>query len=255
MKAVNILFPAVLIALSFSLVPAAAPQVTGAPITWQEAMTREGQTVTVETMIVNVYDPESRGQGGPVRLNTDRDFRNSLNIIFHKKDRSGIDQGFGDPDRFRGKTVRVRGRVSKFRDQMQLTVSRPDQIEIVETALAPPTEQVISPARSRITGTAVTWQEAMKMEGQTVTVETRIVNVFDPESRGEGGPVRLNTDRDHRTSLNIIFHKKDRSGVDRGFGDPDQYQGKTVRVRGRVSAFRDQMQLTIPGPDQIEILD
>ncbi len=96
-------------------------------ITWQEAMDRVGETVTVEAEIIGFYDPATRGGAGPVRLNTDRDWDNSLAIIFFNKDGQ-----FGDPARFDGKTVRARGRVQTFRDSVQLRVFGPDAIEIVD---------------------------------------------------------------------------------------------------------------------------
>ncbi len=96
-------------------------------ITWQEAMDRIGDTVTVDATIVNVYDPAARGKKGPVKLNTDRNWNDSLTIVlFNKNDQ------FGDPARFNGKRVRARGKVSTYQDAVQLTVFGPDDIEIVE---------------------------------------------------------------------------------------------------------------------------
>ncbi len=119
---------------------------------------------------------------------------------------------------------------------------------------APAAEEAPAP-RSRAAGAAITWQEAMRREGQTVTVEARIVSVYDPESRGRGGPVKLNTDRDFKTSLTIIFYKKDRSGRDQGFGDLSRFEGKTVRVTGKVSDYQGQKQLTVSNSSQIEVID
>ena len=105
----------------------AAERPRGDAITWQEAMDRVGDTVTVEAKIIGFYDPATRDGAGPVRLNTDRDWDNSLAIIFFNKDGQ-----FGDPARFDGKTVRARGRVQTFRDSVQLRVFGPDAIEIVD---------------------------------------------------------------------------------------------------------------------------
>ncbi len=99
----------------------------GAAITWQEAMDKVGQTVTVEAQIVNVYDPAARGSSGPVKLNTDRDWDTSLTIVLFNKDGQ-----FGDPARFNGKTIRATGKVSVYRDSTQLTVFGPDTIKIVD---------------------------------------------------------------------------------------------------------------------------
>jgi len=112
--------------------PARPGQKTSAPaptdtVTWQEAMDRVGETVTVEAEIVSVYDPAERGRSGPVKLNTDRDWSTSLTIILFNKDGK-----FGDPSRFDGRKIRARGKVSTYQDSVQLTVFGPDTIEIVD---------------------------------------------------------------------------------------------------------------------------
>ncbi|MEA1928586.1 MAG: HAD family acid phosphatase [Candidatus Auribacterota bacterium] len=96
-------------------------------ITAEEALTRVGEKVVVETEIVSVYDPASRGKGGPVKLNTSRDWNKGLTIVIFNKDGS-----FGDPSRFDGKKVRATGKVGTYRDAVQLTISKPDDIEVIE---------------------------------------------------------------------------------------------------------------------------
>jgi len=90
----------------------------------------------------------------------------------------------------------------------------------------------------------------MDRVGQTVTVEAQIVSVYDPAERGRTGPVKLNTDRDWNTSLTIVLFNKDGQ-----FGDPARFNGKTIRATGKVSIYRDSTQLTVFGPDTIEIVD
>ncbi len=127
--------PAVPAATGQSSSPAADPipaESAGNAITWQEAMDRVGDNVTVEAEIVGFYDPEARGQGGPVRLNTDRDYRNSLTVVFYKKSRDGEDRGFGDPSRFEGRKIRARGKVTTFRESVQLSIFAPSDIEIID---------------------------------------------------------------------------------------------------------------------------
>ena len=96
-------------------------------ITPEEAIDKVGEKVMVETEIVSVYDPASRGKGGPVKLNTSRDWNEGLTIILFNKDGS-----FGDPSRFDGKKVRATGKVGTYHDTVQLTIGGPDDIEIVE---------------------------------------------------------------------------------------------------------------------------
>jgi 5'-nucleotidase (lipoprotein e(P4) family) len=109
---------------------------------------------------------------------------------------------------------------------------------------------VSAPPRARSGESAITWQEAMDRVGQTVTVEAQIVSVYDPAERGRTGPVKLNTDRDWKTSLTIILFNKDGQ-----FGDPSRFDGKTVRAKGKVSIYQDSVQLSVFGPDTIEIVD
>ena len=96
-------------------------------ITWQEALGEVGKNVVVEAEIVSVYDPAPRGKGGPVKLNTDYNWQESLTILLFNKDGE-----FGDPARFKGKKVRVSGKVGIYQDTTQLTVAGPDDIEIVK---------------------------------------------------------------------------------------------------------------------------
>jgi 5'-nucleotidase (lipoprotein e(P4) family) len=103
----------------------AAPKLE--PITPEAALDKVGENVLVEAEIVSVYDPASRGKGGPVKLNTSRDWNEGLTIILFNKDGS-----FGDPARFDGKKVRASGKVGTYNDAVQLTIKTPDDIEIVE---------------------------------------------------------------------------------------------------------------------------
>jgi len=97
---------------------------------------------------------------------------------------------------------------------------------------------------------AITPEEAMDKVGENVMVETEIVSVYDPASRGKGGPVKLNTSRDWNEGLTIILFNKDGS-----FGDPSRFDGKKVRATGKVGTYNDAVQLTIGGPDNIEIIE
>ena len=105
----------------------AAPRSSSGPITAEEAKSRVGDRVTVETKVVSFYDPLERGGKGPVKLNTGYDYKNSLTIIYFDKEGA-----YGDPARFKGRTVRAKGKVGTYRDAVQLTVYSPDDLEIVE---------------------------------------------------------------------------------------------------------------------------
>ncbi len=110
----------------------AAPQSSSGALTWQEAMTRVGETVTVEAEIVKIYDPEERGKGGPVKLNVDQDFKTSLTICYYKKNKDESDAGFGDPGKFLFKKVRVKGKVEDYKGAKQIMLRSPGDIEVVK---------------------------------------------------------------------------------------------------------------------------
>ncbi|MCX6349854.1 MAG: hypothetical protein NTV79_10220 [Candidatus Aureabacteria bacterium] len=109
----------------------AAPSAGGA-LTWQAAMTKIGENVIVEAEIIRVYDPETTGKGGPVKLNVDQDYKTSLTIAYYKKDRGGNDAGFGDPVKFLYKKVRVKGTVTDYQGSKQIMLKSPSDIEIVK---------------------------------------------------------------------------------------------------------------------------
>lgn len=122
----------VLVEVAAGPAPVRETEPASGAITWQEALNRLGQDVVVEAKIVKTYDPERRGKKGPVKLNTDADYRKSLTIAFYKKDRNGNDLGFGDSERFYNKTVRVRGKVSEYQGSKQIMLKSPSDIEIIE---------------------------------------------------------------------------------------------------------------------------
>ena len=95
-------------------------------LTWQEAMKKTGQKVTVEAEIVNVYDPGKSGKKGPVKLNVDSNWKESLTFILFNRDGK-----FGDPTQFLHKKVRVTGVVGEYRGSPQIKVESPSNIKIL----------------------------------------------------------------------------------------------------------------------------
>lgn len=260
---------------------AKAPGEEPQALTWQEAMTRKGRFVVVEAVVVQVYDPASRGRKGPIKLNTDRDYKKSLTFVLNN-----ADNRFGDPGQYRNQTVRVRGTVSEYRGSLEIKVEKPSDITIVSASSGPaaaaaeeesPSEATdaevaeagdeeaaeaedeevaagVEETASAPAGEALTWQEAMNRMGETVTVEATIVNVYDPEAKGKTGPVKLNTDRDWDNSLTIVFFKAGRDGGDAGFPPPSQFLNRKVRVTGKVAEYKGAKQIMLSGPDQIAIV-
>nr|HPQ66909.1 hypothetical protein [bacterium] len=215
------------------------------------------------------------------KLNVDRNWRDSLTFVLFNRDGK-----FGNPGRFLNQVVRVRGMVGDYKGAVQIKVESPGDIEIVtpdsegpseestgteadvvaagdesisadseeSAAEAPEVESVEEAPAEETSSSAITWQEAVKKIGQQVTVEATIVSVYDPAARGKGGPVKLNTDRNWKESLTIVFYAKSRSGMDQGFGNPGRFLNKKVRVTGEVSEHQGAPQIMLRNPSQIEVI-
>jgi len=106
--------------------PAQKAQAPSGTISWREAMDRLGEEVVVEARIVSYYDPKAKGRKGPAKLNTDYNYRNSLAIAYYQ------DKGFPPPQEFKGKLVRVKGKVSEYRGSKQIMLKSPSDIMVVE---------------------------------------------------------------------------------------------------------------------------
>ena len=92
-------------------------------ITWKEAMGKVGENVLVEGTIVKVYVPDR----GPAKLNFDENWRESLTVAVFGAEK------FGDlRSSYLDKKVRVSGKVDKWRDSVQIKVSDPSQIQVIE---------------------------------------------------------------------------------------------------------------------------
>ena len=103
---------------------------------------------------------------------------------------------------------------------------------------------------------ALTWEEAMKLPiGTQVTVQAKIVSVYDPATRGKGGPVKLNVDRNWRESLTFVFYAKDRQGNSNGFPAPNSFLNKTVLVNGELGEHNEARQMMLRSPSQIQFAD
>ncbi len=116
---------------------------------------------------------------------------------------------------------------------------------LVALAGAAGAEAPINPDEGR---PQVQWQEARQVIGKVAFVCGKCINV----NTTGGGITFVNFDeRRPARFAGVIF--KDNLPK---FKDPKSaYQGKILRLRGTVSAFKDQPQIVLTSPDQIEILD
>ena len=92
------------------------------------------------------------------------------------------------------------------------------------------------------------WSDARKAVGENAFISGKVINV------GSAGRVNfLNFDTQRPPEFVVIVFGDSLEN----FPQPLQetYDGKIVRVRGRVSLFRDNPQIIVTSPDQIEILD
>jgi DNA/RNA endonuclease YhcR with UshA esterase domain len=120
-----------LLALAVGAQPIRADDASAKPITPAEAAKKVGEKVTMEMEV------KSLGGRGPYFLNSEADYKDAKNFtVFIPTDavekfkKANID----DPSsHFKGKTVRVTGTVSLYREKPQIKVEDPEQIKIVET--------------------------------------------------------------------------------------------------------------------------
>ncbi len=94
-------------------------------VPWEEAPRHEGAVVEVTGTIVS-----SRCLKSICFLNAHEDYRTHAAVVILDSDRHRFE---GDPSLvYRGRRVRVVGRVTYFRDRPQIVLHAPDQIEIVD---------------------------------------------------------------------------------------------------------------------------
>lgn len=111
-------------------VPAAAPEVekaaapaAGGVLTPDQAKGKIGEEVVVEGTVVKVHTRER----GPDMLNFDKNWREGLSVAVFKKEK------FGDlKEKYEGKKIRVKGKVTEYKGQSQIKVSELSQIELVQ---------------------------------------------------------------------------------------------------------------------------
>lgn len=97
------------------------------------------------------------------------------------------------------------------------------------------------------TGTgALIPKEAMGRVGEEVVVVGSIANV----RMRERGPDALNFDKDPKKGLSVVIFEKEK------FGDlKAKYEGKKIRVRGKVTEYRGASQIKVSDPAKIEVVE
>jgi endonuclease/exonuclease/phosphatase family metal-dependent hydrolase len=94
----------------------------------------------------------------------------------------------------------------------------------------------------------VMWQNARPLVGQVAFVAGKVINV-----NRAGRVTFVNFDEQRPARFTAVIFAENLAN----FPKPPQemYEGQIVRVRGTVSLFKDQPQIVVTKPDQIEVLD
>lgn len=103
--------------------PPAAP---GAPVSWQEAERRPGETLAIEGRVL-----ASRNTGRVCFLNFHREYRKHLSVVIFASDFHKFPGGKPE-EAFQGRKIRVTGRVEEYDGRLEVKVSDPAQIEVVQ---------------------------------------------------------------------------------------------------------------------------
>ncbi|MCK6630652.1 MAG: hypothetical protein L6R45_36480, partial [Anaerolineae bacterium] len=184
---------------------------------------------------------------------------------------------------FAGKLVRVEGVIEEYQDTPEIIIKDPWQIEVALTlgqpvvsncdcqqaqALQPPTvtptalaavletppaevPATAEPAETSpaaVSETVISWADAAAYEGQTVTVEGRVVDTYNSEK-----VVLLNFDQDYRTTFKVAIF----ADAWPLFPAPphEYYRDKLVRVTGQIQMYQNAPEIIVEQPEQIEIVE
>lgn len=115
---------------STTIQPTTTTTVPSGVIMWSDAMDHVGEKVTVEGPVVGTYYARS-SNGSPTFLNMGRDYPDPdrFTAIIWVQNRDNFPSA--PEDTYRGKTIRVTGKVAVYKGSAQIEVKSPSRIEIV----------------------------------------------------------------------------------------------------------------------------
>lgn len=202
-------------------------------ISWRDAGRYMGREAMVEGEVVRTYH-----SGKAAFLNFDANWRETLSVVIFASDFDAFPQR---PDKlYRGKRIRVRGKIKEYKGAPEIVVESPDQIDILAEGKAPA-------ATAESPRGVVPWRDAGAYVGQTITVEGRIVRTEDI-----GSIIFLNFSK-RRGDFVAVVRAEDYEHFP---APPAQlYRGKRVWITGKVTLHKGVPQMVIHGPDQIEVFD
>lgn len=209
-------------------------------VPWQEAAAHEGQTVTVEGVVVDSYKSDK-----VIFLNFSDD-RSQFKAVIFQRDWSKWPQS---PEALLlGQTVRVSGEVKLYEGAPEIIVDDPAQVEIIGQPVAEETPAA-TPAAAQVPAApaVIAWQDAAAYEGRRVTVEGTVVDTYKSNK-----VIFLNFSPNRDDFKAVIFA----SAWERWPQSPDEvYYGKQVRVTGQVKLYNDAPEIIVDGPEQVEVVD
>jgi len=120
-------------ALVFLIAPVFASAQDAKPISAEEALKKVNEEVTVELEIKSTGENNNKTI---TYLNSEPNFRSDKNLtllIEKKNEAKFVNAGVMNPkDYYKGKTVRVTGKVTLFMNRPQIKLENPEQIKVVE---------------------------------------------------------------------------------------------------------------------------
>ncbi len=207
-------------------------------ISWQDAGKYVGKEAIVEGEVVRTYN-----SGKVAFLNFDENWRETFSVVIFASDFDAFPQ---PPDKlYLHKRVRVHGKIKEYKGAPEIIVESPDQIEILTGGGTPAT--AFAPSTAEPPKGVVSWREAGRYVGQTITVEGRIVRTKDI------GTITFLNFGKKRGDFVVVVRAKDYGN----FPAPpaELYRGKKVWVTGEVSEHQGTPQIVIHSPDQVEVFD
>jgi len=126
----------------------------------------------------------------------------------------------------------------------RLPVESPEQFFVDLPAAGPAAAEAVP----QLSGDEIPWQKAPEHMGEEVVVVGRIIR-----TNNIGRHTFLNFHDDYQTTLTLVVHEESYGNFPRPA--ERMYEGRTVRVRGKVTEYESKPQIVLTGPEQIDILE
>lgn len=168
-------------------------------------------------------------------------------VVFAGMARTGVPRA--DLPGVVGDILRLRAELSdrEFAQRAREAGFRPVAPPGREEALPPPSPRPAPPGRAAAVPAPVPWDEARRHVGRTVTVEGTIVRTH----RGKSA-LFLNFHPNWKRYLTVVIFARDLKRFPKDA--PAFYKGKTVRVTGKVTLYKDRPEIVVRDPGALEMI-